>query len=561
MRSLLLITILFLSACDNNDSGLLAGPNLSLNGAVELSVTPQVSQTPIGFDIQYKAEVLLSDGTVSDVTEDHALTWSISNSTLANISNLKGSRGKVSPFQAGEVTITASGEVAGQMFSDTAILTITDAAVTALTVTPKVAQTPVGIEVQYRAEATLSDGNVLDVTEDDAVSWSSSDNGLASVSNDLRRRGLVTGVSPGEVTITATGTANGVTFSDSANLKVSSAIVTALTVTPKVAQTPVGIEVQYRAEATLSDGSVLDVTEDDAVSWSSSDNGLASVSNDLGRRGLVTGVSPGEVTITATSTANGVRLTSNMAQLEVTEATLVSLTVSPDGKIPVGASWPVTAVATLSNSDMLDVTKDTNTDWTSSFLDIADVNEGTVHGLKEGITQINAAYIFKGNLTLGDAPVTIEVSNSNFLLEAEHSTFYGDKLGIQYSSIPAELAFPSVDDPQGVKIDSFNQFWGYSNLSKTLEDLEMGDNIRIIANIDVANSDANRTNLLGINIVDRATGDTIVIPTTCSTTACEATYVWTSVDDTNVYSAIIFKASGGANGTTIVYDTMQVIVN
>ena len=336
---------------------------------------------------------------------------------------------------------------------------------------------------------------------------------------------------------------------------------TALTVTPKVAQTPVGIEVQYRAEATLSDGNVLDVTEDDAVSWSSSDNGLASVSNDLGRRGLVIGVSPGEMTITATSTANGVRLTSNMAQLEVTEATLVSLTVSPDGKIPVGASWPVTAVATLSNSDMLDVTKDTNTDWTSSFLDIADVNEGTVHGLKEGITQINAAYIFKGNLTLGDAPVTIEVSNSNFLLEAEHSTFYGDKLGIQYSSIPAELAFPSVDDPQGVKIDSFNQFWGYSNLSKTLEDLEMGDNIRIIANIDVANSDANRTNLLGINIVDRATGDTIVIPTTCSTTACEATYVWTSADDTNVYSAIIFKASGGANGTTIVYDTMQVIVN
>ena len=121
-------------------------------------------------------------------------------------------------------------------------------------------------------------------------------------------------------------------FSDTKILTITDAAVTTLDVTPKVAQPPVGIEVQYRAEATLSDGNVLDVTEDDAVSWSSSDNGLASVSNDLGRRGLVTGVSPGEVTITATSTANGVRLTSNMAQLEVTEATLVSLTASPDGR-------------------------------------------------------------------------------------------------------------------------------------------------------------------------------------------------------------------------------------
>ncbi len=114
-------------------------------------------------------------------------------------------------------------------------------------------------------------------------------------------------------------------FSDTKILTITDAAVTTLDVTPKVAQPPVGIEVQYRAEATLSDGNVLD-------SWSSSDNGLASVSNDLGRRGLVTGVSPGEVTITATSTANGVRLTSNMAQLEVTEATLVSLTASPDGR-------------------------------------------------------------------------------------------------------------------------------------------------------------------------------------------------------------------------------------
>ncbi len=48
MRSLLLITILFLSACDNNDSELLAGPSLSLNGVVELIVTPKVNQTPIG---------------------------------------------------------------------------------------------------------------------------------------------------------------------------------------------------------------------------------------------------------------------------------------------------------------------------------------------------------------------------------------------------------------------------------------------------------------------------------------------------------------------------------
>jgi hypothetical protein len=95
--------------------------------------------------------------------------------------------------------------------------------VTRLQVTPATADVPVGLEQQYIATAFLSDGTSLEVTNNAALSWSSSDPGIATISNtETSGKGLATGVAPGTVTITASGTANGQSFSDMAQLTVIS---------------------------------------------------------------------------------------------------------------------------------------------------------------------------------------------------------------------------------------------------------------------------------------------------------------------------------------------------
>ncbi|HDX8593572.1 TPA: Ig-like domain-containing protein, partial [Aeromonas dhakensis] len=90
---------------------------------------------------------------------------------------------------------------------------MTNAVVTALQLTPATASVAVGLEQQYTATALLSDGSSLDVTNHAALSWSSSDVAVATISaTGTNGKGLATGVSPGTVTITASGTANGQAF-------------------------------------------------------------------------------------------------------------------------------------------------------------------------------------------------------------------------------------------------------------------------------------------------------------------------------------------------------------
>ncbi|WP_429237077.1 Ig-like domain-containing protein, partial [Aeromonas salmonicida] len=107
-----------------------------------------------------------------------------------------------------------------------------------LQVTPAIATIPVGFEQQYRAEARRDDGVVLDVTRNAAVIWRSSDPSIATVDS----QGLATGVMPGEVTITASGTHNGKPFKREVTLTVSSAVATTLQVTPAETSVPVGLE-------------------------------------------------------------------------------------------------------------------------------------------------------------------------------------------------------------------------------------------------------------------------------------------------------------------------------
>jgi len=179
--------------------------------------------------------------------------------------------------------------------------------ITNLQVTPSESRIPAGLQQQFVTKVTLDDGSMTDVPANVTVQWNSSDTSIVTID----ATGRATGVGAGTATLNVTGTDNGRVFEATARLEVTDAVVTGLALTPTTASSlppsasqPIVITA-FVANATLSDGTLLDLTNNPALNWSSSDEAVATVSNTVGNKGAATAVGVGTTTITATGILNG----------------------------------------------------------------------------------------------------------------------------------------------------------------------------------------------------------------------------------------------------------------
>ena len=85
--------------------------------------------------------------------------------------------------------------------------------IVALNISPQLISVPKGLDVQFKATATLSNGQTLEVTDQAALNWQSSDTATATVDTS----GVATGLAVGRATITASGQVNGQSFTASAH--------------------------------------------------------------------------------------------------------------------------------------------------------------------------------------------------------------------------------------------------------------------------------------------------------------------------------------------------------
>jgi uncharacterized protein YjdB len=157
-----------------------------------------------------------------------------------------------------------------------------DVPVATVTVTP--GTTTIAPEATVQLQATARDASGATLT-DRQVTWSSSDNDVATVSS----AGLVTGVAVGSVTITARSEGKSGGAIVEVEVPVASVVISPTEVTIDVAET-----VQLNVATLDAEGNEL---TERVVDWASSDLDIATVSE----TGLVTGVAEGTVTITATS--------------------------------------------------------------------------------------------------------------------------------------------------------------------------------------------------------------------------------------------------------------------
>jgi uncharacterized protein YjdB len=277
----------------------------SYNGKSAVA-TITVQKTPVATIVVQPAQVSAAAGTKVTLTAvaydgsqnaltDRGITWSSSNPGVATVDGA----GVVSAVSAGTATLTASSE--GK--SATSTITVSAGAVTTVTVTPSPVQLVAGQTTQLAVTTRDVTGAVVTGR---TVVWSSSNTAVATVSS----QGVVTGVGAGSTTITATSEGR----SGTAAVTVSRVAVGTVAVSPQ------GLTLVPTASTPLS-ATVRDVNNavvtDRAVSWATSDPGIATVSGS----GVVTAVAPGSATITATSEGRSGVTVVTVPQVWVTPST------------------------------------------------------------------------------------------------------------------------------------------------------------------------------------------------------------------------------------------------
>jgi trimeric autotransporter adhesin len=164
---------------------------LTVAGSVQsVSATPANPTTVLGLPVAFVATALLSNNTTMVVT---GASWVSSDPTVATVT----AAGVVTPVKAGTATITAT--YLGK--SGSSLLTVSQATLASIAVTPNPVALSVGGSQQLTATGTYSDGSTFDLTS--VVTWLSSSGSVASVSNANGSRGLVTALAAGTTSITA----------------------------------------------------------------------------------------------------------------------------------------------------------------------------------------------------------------------------------------------------------------------------------------------------------------------------------------------------------------------
>ena len=362
---------------------------VSASPLTSITVKPDPLNLVLGIKGTLTATGNYQNATTQDLTSQVA--WSISDPSIATISNAAGTAGQISGLALGATTAVATlGGVAGK-----AVVNVSQAKLTAINITPATATVTAGAKQPFTAIGTYDNGSTPDLTTQ--VTWSSSDIRIAQISNAAGSNGLATSLVQGTTTITAT--LGGIT--GTATLTVGAPQLSSVMISPISGSVEVGGTQAFTVTAVYQNGTTAAV----AGTWSSSPETVATIaSNAGGRRGVATGVAAGSATITVTYQGM-----SDTALLTVTDVpTLVGLTITPinPATLLVGGTQQFQANAVYSNGNATGVT--TTATWTSSDANVASVSNGggggpggggpggggrgLVTGIGAGTAEIQAVY-------------------------------------------------------------------------------------------------------------------------------------------------------------------------
>jgi hypothetical protein len=362
-----------------------------------ITIKPATAQIAKATSHQFTASGSYNDGTKVDVTA--LVAW---NSSLpaASISSSPGTQGRALAVSAGSTSITAA---LGSVTSSPAALTVTNANLVSLAISPANSTVPLASSQQFVATGSFDDGTTQNIAA--TTTWTSAAPGIARVTS----AGLVTGLGLGNADITASMGS----ITDTTTATVDASSVSKLVLVP-VAKIANNTRIQMRAVAIFTDGSSLDVTSTPGIAWSSSDTSIATVAANTGVAGAT---HPGSAAISAKLGTQ-----SGSTTLTVSDATIQSLAVAPNlATIAPGTTQNVIALATFADSagnfqqDISSVAS-----WSSDNTAVATVS--FADGLQELAT---GAATGTANISASFSDAHANVANSSVLLNVNAATLSG----------------------------------------------------------------------------------------------------------------------------------------
>ena len=299
-----------------------------------------------------KTDTLTVTATPEAALAGKTVTWSSTDNSVVNVDQ----EGNIEATGVGTATITASCEE----FSDSVTITV-NAPLTGITLNTQETSIKKGdtadLDVIYTPE---------DTTDDKTVTWTSSDDEIATVDEN----GVVTALKDGETTITATvGSHTAECLVHVREVPLEGIDLDKTAITMNKGDKSEALVVSYNPE---------DTTDDKTVTWSSENEDIATVED-----GVVTAVGAGTTNITA-------KVGEFTATCEVTVVVpLESISVKADGATD---SLEVDDTVNLTvEYSPADTTVERDVTWTSSDDTVATVDEnGTVTAVKGGTATITA---------------------------------------------------------------------------------------------------------------------------------------------------------------------------
>jgi trimeric autotransporter adhesin len=315
------------------------------------------------------------------------VSWSTSDPAIASVN-----RGQIIGVSAGAATIIASTGSA----ADTAYVIVTPLD-QVLDVQPSAAVVVLGDTINFIATVRDRNGNVVPLSQ---ATWNSSDTVAAKFVNG----GKLVAKAEGELSVSAQSAYR----QGTGTVRVFKAPVASVTISPSTANVYQGAKLELDVVLRDQPGRVVQ----GEITFGSSDYSKATVNQD----GIVTGVAPGTVVITATSERK-----TGSATITVLGTPAKSVTLSVPDTVPVGVEVPISATP-------LDATGAQLTGRTFTFQSanpsVATVNNltKTVKGIADGSTTISVivdGVIASDRISVGGRrPTSISITPTSLSINA-----------------------------------------------------------------------------------------------------------------------------------------------
>jgi len=292
----LLVSTLFYAGCSSDNSRYLD----TSKSVQKIQITPSLYFLPKGLSFSFTATAYFDDGSMMDVTDE--VVWESKQANVLSVETGSNNPGYAYAASVGEAKVVATLTTQHrELVSNTATITVTDALLENIVLTPVKTTVPSGVQARYKVYGYFSDRSSFDITR--LATFQSSDNSVAVVSKSSGVAAIIDTVGEG-VTVT-------------------SAVMSSLQITPAQATVPTETVDNFTATAYFSDGSSKDVTKQ--ASWSSDDTSVVSIVPSGEDGGLASALKHGTANITATFDEK----TSNTAVITVVGKALTHIHLVP----------------------------------------------------------------------------------------------------------------------------------------------------------------------------------------------------------------------------------------